>query len=98
MKLSLNIQIPTNSPKEYKPSLEDKCCDYMVMCQSDDNSLYEWKYLKKVYEKLSSAKNIPDNLLPLLEKLEKFMLSYGSLDSGKHVQMDSSNLFKYNKD
>ena len=77
IKLSLNIEMPDqNKPEGKHRELMDKCCDYIAVCESDNNSQYHFQYLAAVYRKLAALPKVPHHLLNLVDKLEEFMLKY----------------------
>jgi len=83
MKIEIEIKMPEQGSKtEYKKQdFESKCCEYMDICESDEDSHYHWNYLKSVYNKLSKRNNVPAEFRPLLSKLEDFMLKHGNVDA-----------------
>lgn len=94
-KIDIKITMPDQVKDEHKHrDLFDKCCDYITVCESEYDSKYHFEYLKTIYNKLSKAKRVPENLLPLLDKLEEFMIKYDS----DRENLDAETMFKSNKD
>jgi hypothetical protein len=82
-------------PDQTKPEgkhqeLYEKCCDYMTVCESDNESQYHFNYLAAIYKKLVGLPKVPHHLLNLVDKLEEFMLKY---DIDRTV-IDSATMFK----
>lgn len=95
VKVSINIEMPNQVPEEQQhKDLMSKCCDFMDVCKSDDNSDYHMRYLQAIYNKLKQKRNLPEHLADLLEKLEEFMLTY-DID---RVSLDAETMFKKNGD
>lgn len=94
-KINITIDMPSQSPDEYKyRDLVEKCRDYMLVCQSDNDSDYHYRYLAAVYKKLTSGCKVPEHLLPLLEELEEFMLKY---NMDRH-HLDAATMFRHYHD
>ena len=70
----------------------EKCKDYMEVCESDEKSDYHFKYLQSIYKRLSTAKRLPEKLLPLLEMLEEFILK----NDNDRISLDSKDMFRHN--
>ena len=90
------LNLPGKIAEEYKfRELVDKVSDYIAICESDNDSEYHWRYLKALYEKLSTAERLASKYLTILEILEPFILKHGQFDSGDTVALDAQNMFKY---
>lgn len=99
MKIDIQVsaQMPEQVSDEYKyKNLCEKVRDYMLCCESDEDSQYHWQYLKCLYNKLHKMKRLPEPYHDLMVELEEFMSKYGIYDSGEgQAQMTGENLFKY---
>ena len=99
MKIDVHVsaEMPEKLHDEYRQkSICEKARDYMMVCESDEESEYHWRYLKSLYNKLHSMKNLPEKYFELMGELEEFMSKYGNYDSGEdRAHMTGENLFKY---
>ncbi len=99
MKIDIKVSahMPENLHDEYRQkSICEKAKDYMVVCESDEESEYHWRYLKSLYNKLHKMKELPEKYFELIGELEAFMSKYGQYDSGEgQVKMTGENMFKY---
>lgn len=92
--------MPEQIKDDYKqPSLEEKVCDYMQLCESEEASHHHWQYLKSLYTKLSQIKKLKNEYKPLLKKLEEFVSKHRNYDSGSgYLDIDGMSMFKYEED
>lgn len=95
--VAVSVEQPKQVRAEYKhKDLQEKVNEYMMICESDAQSVHHWRYLKKIYEKLSKAPQIPEHLAPMLEDLERFLMEHASYDSGSdHADLDAMYMFRY---
>lgn len=97
-KIDISIEMPAEVRNDYKyQSLYEKVCDYIWVCESDEESSYHWRYLKAMYEKLSKLPPRPATTT-ILEKLEPFILKHRSSDSGDTVEVDAEDMLQYYED
>lgn len=94
VKINIGIELPEQvHPEQKHKDLYDKCCDYMQVCESDEESAYHMQYLRRIYDRLKTAKQLPEHLIDLLDKLEEFMLKYDIDRTG----LDAGTMFKGKK-
>ena len=84
MKISIDIQMPEK--KKHRPCLKEKVDEYMEVCNSDEDSLYHWRYLKKLFEALKKDKMCKHNpeKAEIFEKLVRFFLKTNEYASGEN--------------
>lgn len=93
--LKLKVKMPKEEQRYYKhKDLLDKCIDYMLICESDEDSEYHFAYLKHVYKRLCCCRHFTEPLLNLLERLEEFFIKY-DID---HKVLISDSMLKDRKD
>ena len=63
----------------------------MAVESNDIDSTYEMEYLKSVYKKLSTKKNLPSDLNTILSKIKEIMLKHGKADGDKDL-LNAENL------
>lgn len=99
-KINVTVEMPDKVQEDYKyRNLYDKVCDYMLVCESDEDSEYHWRYLKTLYNKLHERKSLPETYMAIMEALEDFMSKYAQQDSGDHqANLTGENMFKYRGD
>lgn len=97
IKLNIQLKMPSPVKKDEADSLLKKVCDYIHICELEDqDSTYHWSYLRAVYKKLSEKNNVSGESLKILTKLSEFFDKYNHLSSdGQHVDMDGTDFFKY---
>lgn len=81
-------------PDYQNQELLDKVSEYMVICESDEDSYYHWNYLKALYNKLSKINNLAPKYRDVILVLEPFIMKHGMYDSGDMVDLDSANMWK----
>jgi len=96
IKISLKMPAPSESVKQTEKPVDlfiEKVYDYLYKCESSvlDSSL-EFKYLKSVYKKLTSVKQLNPCLKPVLKKLEDFMVKQSFSED---IPLDSSKMNRW---
>ncbi len=99
--MKIDIQVKAEMPKQcdkaYKyKSLCEKVDDYMLVCESDEDSEYHWKYLKYLHKKLKNLPKLPEQYHELVGKLESFLSKHSYYDSGEDLaDLEGKDMFKY---
>lgn len=95
--IKVSAEMPEKVSDEYRyRSLCEKVEDYMLVCESDEDSYYHWRYLKCLYNKLHENPKLACKYPEVMEKLEGFMSKYGIYDSGEgQAEMTGERMFRY---
>lgn len=95
----VKIKKPEKVRQEYqRETLLEKVDDYVRCVESNEDSWYEWNYLKCLYNKLSKLKRPSDTAERILEMIEPLMMRFGPLDHENGPELDAENMFKYDRE
>lgn len=96
--IKISVKIPEIKEHNKYRSLYDKVCDYILVCESSEESEYHWKYLKCLYKKLIDKPVTPE-IKTIMKKLMPFMQTRSRFDSGEdQVDVEGTDIFKYEGD
>lgn len=95
--IKVAIKMPKKVNDNYKQkSLHNKVCDYILVCESDEDSESHWRYLKYLHKKLKQYKRLPPDYFEIMAMLEDFLSKHGQYDSGDgQADIEGKDMFKY---
>lgn len=96
-KININIETINKAPEEYKrKALLEKVNDYIMVCESDEDSEYHWKYLACIYKKLCEMQKVPEHLDMVRACLDEFFSKNNKYASdSNYLQLEGKDMFKY---
>ena len=95
--IGIKVEMPDKIKDEYRyKDLYEKVQDYILVCNSDEDSAYHWNYLKCLYKRLIKLPKVPHHLHDLMWELEDFMSKNAGYDSGEdQLDLEGTDMFKY---
>lgn len=95
--IKIELTMPDKTIDDYKyRDLLEKVCDYILVCESDEDSEYHWRYLKCLYTKLQEKPGCICNQVEIMEKLEELFEKFARQDSGEgQLDLEGKDMFRY---